>query len=138
MTGDEIEVTADLSQNPWLDMEDYVPIGTATITRIGLLPDGTEQGEPAVLILTTDVETGCPTVAYTTWKLLRAAVDALVHTLPNAVPKVEREWGASSKGYEFGPYSESVARMVVSQCWHRPPCVLVSRTSPDAAWEATS
>lgn len=68
-----------------------------------------------------------------------ACDNATLGTPADLGPGVEREWGVHTGWGETDLLlTEEEARQHVGVCDYDPPCVLVSRTSPDAAWESTS
>lgn len=77
-----LDLRPNLELNPWNDL----PAGSCQggrIERIGLLPNGTDQGRPTVAMLVR-LDDGTTVAAETTWALIRAAVRAL-----NASPVAE-------------------------------------------------
>lgn len=70
-----LSVTMNCEIDPWTDLKrDAIVPGD--VERIGLMPDGTASGRPAVILLVR-LPDGTPVVAQTTWALLRSAVRAL-------------------------------------------------------------
>lgn len=68
-----IQVTPDIGQNPWRDLD---VDASGMVTRIGLLRNGTKLGKASVaLVITTD--DGQQIVGQTTWATLRMAYLAL-------------------------------------------------------------
>lgn len=79
--GIPLTVTTNIDLDPWTDLDRdqliYNPGGvTASVTRIGLLPDGTEQGR-ATVMFELKLPDGTPVIAETTWRLFNAAARAL-------------------------------------------------------------
>lgn len=70
-----LSITPNCELNPWADLtrDQIIP---GELERIGLMPDGTASGRPAVVLLVR-LPDGTPVVAQTTWALLRSAVRAL-------------------------------------------------------------
>lgn len=73
-----VDFTSDLDGAPWTDLVDHAPLTEHQLERVGVLPNGTSSGRPAVILLVRDTE-GRPTIVqltYGTWRTLAAAVNA--------------------------------------------------------------
>lgn len=91
-----LTVTTNLELDPWTDLlNDPLPLNdsplghrrSARIHRIGLLPDGTDEGRPTVA-LDIVLPDGRHVLAETTWRLLSAATASLA---ASPVVQIDRE-----------------------------------------------
>lgn len=69
-----IGLTANIAAAPWNDLPEGLGLGM--IVRIGLLPDGTQSGQPVVMVAV-EMPDGSVHVGQTTWGLWEAASRAL-------------------------------------------------------------
>lgn len=68
-----LTVTLDVAQTPWTDLR----VGAdGTLSRIGLLRNGTVRGRATVAVVV-DLPDGTQVIGQTTWALLRTAYAAL-------------------------------------------------------------
>lgn len=71
-----LDVRTDMDQAPWSDLRD-VEREHGMVERIGLLRNGTDGGRASVALVIR-LDGGQVVVAETTWRLFRAAVEALM------------------------------------------------------------
>lgn len=71
-----LSITLNCELDPWIDLRGNLDGRMGRVTRIGLLPDGTDQHRACVELLI-ETEDGRLIVAETTWRLFATAFAAL-------------------------------------------------------------
>lgn len=62
----DVLFTYNLDIDPWVDLDDDTPDGL--VSRVGIIPDGTESGRPVVVFAVKLLDTDKEVIGQITWK----------------------------------------------------------------------
>lgn len=72
-----LDVTQDITTEPWPELDGLTVERSGTITKIGLLPDGTTNGQPSLVLVVT-LPDGGTVIGQTSWRLFARSFYALL------------------------------------------------------------
>lgn len=91
-----VRITCNLDLDPWTDLQAHT-VAAGAVARVGLRPDGTTEGRPAVALAIT-VDTDRVVLGHLTWELWKHITVALSQSPAVAIDRLEQHWRQHGPG----------------------------------------